>query len=267
MKAIDTEKTLAKTWLAAAQYLRLQPHQEVFDLVLEIETPAVVDERDRHIQSVVDRHFREHQMHPLFTVAETIFPGWQYKKHGLKGVYEIYPDEIIKVLNEEKHPDRSWGTYAHRMLRRAGKNGNVYNPLKDCIEKMKTQMGTPGPKRNCYEIGMLDDDLFGVGFDMPLYDGTHDRRRSMSGPCLSHISIKLTREKQVRLTALYRLHYYVAKALGNLLGLARLQHFIADQLGIGVGPLVCHSTLARLDTESIALRTVDNLLQELQAAP
>ncbi len=265
MKAIDSEKTLAKTWLAATRYLRGQPHQEAFDLVLEMETPSLADDRDFQIQRVVDERLCRHDMHPLFTVAETIFPGWLYKKYGTKGVYDVYPDEIITALREGKHPDYNWGTYAYRMVHRTAIDGSVYNPLKICIEKMKTQMATNGPKRSCYEVGLLDDDLFGVGFDLPLYDARPDRRRTMSGPCLAHISVKLTREKTVRLVALYRLHYYIAKALGNFLGLARLQHFIADQLGIGVGPLVCHSTLAKLDTEDMSMKEVDLMLSELQS--
>jgi hypothetical protein len=51
------------------------------------------------------------------------------------------------------------------------------------------------------------------------------------------------------LTVLYRYHYYIEKALGNLLGLSQLLYFVAKETGLGVGPLVCHSTYAVLDTE------------------
>lgn len=50
------------------------------------------------------------------------------------------------------------------------------------------------------------------------------------------------------LTALYRSHYYVYRALGNLYGLAWLQHFVAREVGIEAANLVCHSTMAKLDT-------------------
>ena len=51
------------------------------------------------------------------------------------------------------------------------------------------------------------------------------------------------------LTVLYRYHYYIEKALGNLLGLSQLLYFVAKETGLGVGPLVCHSTNAVLDIE------------------
>jgi hypothetical protein len=49
------------------------------------------------------------------------------------------------------------------------------------------------------------------------------------------------------LTGVYRSHYYIQRALGNLFGLAHLQHFIAQEAGLQMGPLVCHSTMAQLD--------------------
>ena len=62
-----------------------------------------------------------------------------------------------------------------------------------------------------------------------------------------HLSFKLHTDDRLSLTALYRSHFYVQKALGNLLGLSQLMCFIAEQVGLTVGPLVCHSTLAQLE--------------------
>jgi hypothetical protein len=51
----------------------------------------------------------------------------------------------------------------------------------------------------------------------------------------------------VFLTALYRSHDYRYKVPGNLLGLARLQAFVAREVDAKIGSLVVHSTLAFLD--------------------
>ena len=51
------------------------------------------------------------------------------------------------------------------------------------------------------------------------------------------------------LTAIYRSHSYVARALGNFLGLADLQAFICNETKLAPGPLVCVSSYARLDAE------------------
>ncbi len=61
-----------------------------------------------------------------------------------------------------------------------------------------------------------------------------------------HLSIKLDRGK-VRLNATYRSHYYVQRLLGNLIGLARLQYFLAHEADLEIGPLTINSTYAKLD--------------------
>jgi thymidylate synthase len=52
------------------------------------------------------------------------------------------------------------------------------------------------------------------------------------------------------LTALYRSHYWVQRTLGNLFGLTHLQYFIAQEAGLKMGPLICHSTMAQLETHA-----------------
>ncbi len=61
-----------------------------------------------------------------------------------------------------------------------------------------------------------------------------------------HLSFKLI-DGAVHLTALYRLHDYRYKVPGNLLGLARLQAFVAAEAGAKIGSLCVHSTLAYVE--------------------
>ncbi len=96
----------------------------------------------------------------------------------------------------------------------------------------------------CHELGI------GQPFeeDVPIYDGALDRKPTYGNlPCLSHISIKVDNGK-VRLNATYRSHYYMQRLLGNLIGLGRLQFFLAREAGLEVGPMTINSTFARLDT-------------------
>jgi len=66
---------------------------------------------------------------------------------------------------------------------------------------------------------------------------------------------------------MYRSHYYVAKTLGNLLGLAQLQAFVANETNLKVGPLICHSTHARVDTGSEwSLNDIKNLASQCREA-
>jgi hypothetical protein len=191
------------------------------------------------------------------TVASTIFPANFYLQRGATGIYEDY----VKV-----HPQlpRHWGTYAGRMLRKLaaseGKNrGAEINPLRILVEKMKKQ-ATGGRMRAVYEMNLIDDREL---LELPIYNAITDARCTRGQPCLSHLSFKLVSAGQkVTLTVLYRNHYYIGKALGNLIGLAQLLSFVAAEAGIGVGPLVCHSTLAELDTGTWGVGGIAKLIEQ-----
>jgi hypothetical protein len=78
-----------------------------------------------------------------------------------------------------------------------------------------------------------------------------------------HLSFKLRgNPPQVSLAVMYRNHFYIEKALGNLIGLAQLLSFVSAEAGVGVGPLVCHSTLAQLDTGTWGVGGVANVIQQ-----
>ena len=123
------------------------------------------------------------------------------------------------------------------------------------IDKMRSEIATPGPKRSCYELGVADGE-----YDLPLYSPADDGTRRMGGPCLSHLSFKLFGDA-VHLTALYRSHDYSYKVAGNLLGLARLQDCVARETGRDIGSLVVHSSYAYLGCSKTSVRTLLNDLR------
>jgi hypothetical protein len=256
MKPI-TGGSRATVWLAAVQYLSTCQDWEDYNLILEILDPMRRGADDRRIEARLDGFLRAAGHFPLSTVAETIFPAGEYRRHGPKGVYETYPDEIYPSI--KRLPELRWGTYAHRFVRRDGPTGPI-NPLKYCIEKICKQLAGKSVKTGCYELSLSE-----VGLDLPLYDPVSDRKHHIGGPCLSHVSLKITREKRLVMTALYRSHYYLQKALGNLLGLARLQAFVCEQTKLAPGPLICMSTYATLERNSGSWTKADvtDLIQEL----
>jgi len=232
MKLIS-RATIAEAWLDGCRHLLTTRGWVDTTVLLCIHEPTLVRHDHQAVADALDNFLVEHDQFSNHTVAETIFPGYEYVRRGVEGVYKVYPEEIYPRI--KKHPDmRRWGAYAYRLLRRRDGDGNQYNPLEYCINKMKDKR----PKRAAYEIGF--------GFDLALYDDDVDRGARMGGPCLSHLSFKLV-DTKVHLTALYRSQYYVQRAYGNLLGLARLHAFVADQVGVEQGTLVCHSTMAVLE--------------------
>jgi hypothetical protein len=119
--------------------------------------------------------------------------------------------------------------------------------------------------RSAYEANLTDAD--DDGFELPIYRAKEDAHRLRSQPCLSHLAFKLYPDDALMPAVMYRSHYYVAKTLGNLLGLAQLQAFVANETNLKVGPLICHSTHARVDTGSEwSLNDIKNLALQCREA-
>ena len=260
MKAIEAT-TCVDAWLQASTYLLKQPDRRAYTVVLEIVDPLALPPGDRAVYDLVDSFLRGKDHLPINTVVNTIFPAQLYRSHGSKGVYEEYP---ARYPNVQCHEDaRNWGTYAMRMLQRTDHAGTTIHPLRDLVAKLSKQAKQSGGKRAAYELGTVEPFT-----DIPIYDPGRDRLRIMGGPCLSHVSVKLTSEHAVHLTGFYRSHWYVQRALGNFFGLAHLQNFIAREAGLQVGPLVIHSSMAQLETSQghWGNRDVQKLIEDCRIA-
>jgi hypothetical protein len=248
-------RSCVDVWLQAMGYL--VEHTPALNLVLGIETPDRLSGVEYQTQQRVDEFLEQHDAPRISTVANTIFPGSEFLHGGSHEVYDGFP-KIFPVIRE------GWGTYAMRLLTKSlpTKDGkSLQSPLKQLISKMKRQRET-SQMRSVYESVLVENE--DVLTDLPIYRAESDSRhiRGKYLPCLSYLSFKLLPDT-VALTAMYRYHYYVQRALGNLIGLAQLQAFVAEQVGVGVGPLICHSTYAKLDTDSgWTVKEVENLVQQ-----
>lgn len=232
-------QTSPAVWLAGLEYLNTLPKAEDFDVILHVSEPTVLSVEDRKVYEEVDRFLVSHGAFSVHTVAETIFPLDEYQRAGANGVFDTYPERLREI--QKARTDGNWGAYSYRLLRQRDAAGNVFNPLKDVLTKIKNH----GKYVASFELGdgpHFEDDL-------RIYNAGTDRKRPYGGPCLSHLSLKV-HDGRLRFNATYRSHYYVRRLLGNLVGLGRLQFFLAHEAGLKVGGLTINSTFARLDTGS-----------------
>lgn len=236
---IRSHQTRAGAWLEAAELL-YATGRPAYNLIVEVTEPGLATEASRAIERRVDKFLAQYDCQPIETVAETIFPASEYLSGGLPKVYQ-YPETIYP--NIKSIPSNRNGTYALRLVQRNCPDGISVNPLDMAITKLRHQLKNPGPMKAVYELDLCLEPL-----ELKFYETNIDHDNHRSGQCLSHISLKLGPQRELYLTALYRYQYFVQKALGNFKGLARLQACIAREVGIPVGPLVCHATLAALET-------------------
>lgn len=249
-----SSKSCPEAWVAAAEYLLSRPLREAYYLTLAIESPKEMTPTDFRIHDLVDRFLRHYDEPPIATVAGTIFPANYYLREGATGVFETFPQTFSKLKKQ------SWGIYAMRMLRQEGKEGTI-RPLEMLVEKLKVKKHL---MRAAYEINLAEED--DDSLELPIYSAKDDYKRLRPQPCLSHLSFKLYPGDALTLAVMYRSHYYISKTLGNLFGLAQLQSFIADEAGLAVGPLICYSTHARLDTGPWKVGDIEQLVSSCKDA-
>tara|TARA_Y100000780_G_scaffold232459_1_gene264200 strand:+ start:4921 stop:5685 length:765 start_codon:yes stop_codon:yes gene_type:complete len=254
MKVISTD-TREEAWLEAVKHLKdSTAHKVEYNLILEVKKPGLTTDRTKVIREAYDTFAKSHQLYPSHTVAETIFPASLYKKHGSEGVYTIYPEEVYPKLKGIQANNR--GTYAMRTVRGKSAVGKDINPLKEVVSRLKKAASSSSGIRCAHEISLDDCESIPIN--------QNDRSR-YGFPCLSHLSFKLSYDrKELHLTAVYRSQFFIEKAMGNLLGLARLQSFMCREIGVVMGSLVCHATYAQLDDSGKvrSFRTLVNSLEE-----
>ena len=229
---IPTQPTNAQAWVAAASAVQ-DAGGELYNVVIDIADPLAVIGPDEVILTTVDTFLRAHHVNSLSGVANTVFPQRLLDRHGPEGLYSAYNGVVLPRMKRMTH---DWGRYFERLTVWKKVKGNdvvIINPLDDLIQFMRNQISSNRTYRNAYE--------------MTIYDPTRDAGKVSNRQCLSFLSFKLTDAKVLLLTVMYRNHAYVARGLGNFLGLGRLQAFVAAQSGASLGSLTCVSTHATID--------------------
>ena len=229
---IEPQPTNAQAWLNAASAVQACGG-EAQNIVIDIADPLAETKVDVAIIRAVDSFLRSHGVNSLNGVANTIFPQATFDRHGAEAFYGVYRDRLFPRM---KKITRDWGRYFDRLTEWKKIQGNkvtTINPLRDLVSFMRDQIASDRTFRNVYE--------------MTVFDPTRDAGKKRGRQCLSFLSFKLDDENRLGLTVMYRNHTYIARGLGNFIGLGRLQKFVADESGAHMGSLTCISTHAVID--------------------
>lgn len=247
---ITPQRSCAAAWLDAFATVNAERGREAHNVIIDIAEPLTVSAADARVIALADSFLREHEKLPVQAVANTIFPEALYTKFGAPAFIEKFHANILPKI---RRTNRWSGYYFERMTAYPTQGGEPLNQLWGIVERIRDDGNRSLNK-----------------FELSLFDPERDIDNSpYGGQCLSFLSFKLLRgtEKKLALTAMYRNHYYIEKLLGNLVGLGRLMGFIANEGGIGVGPLTVVSTHAVIDQPRGAQRgDVNDLLVACQAA-
>lgn len=182
---------------------------------------------------------------PIEKVAGTIFPREFYlpDRLGAGARHHLYENHRMARVIEDRWSRK--GNYFDRMVRWPGRDGSHINQLEKKINYYRDEVARGKRTCNAFEIALDNPDAAacaGEDDDIRIYDPARDRS-PLGFPCLSHISISLSK-RRLHMTATYRNQYFLQKAYGNYLGLLRLLNFLAREIGVEAGELLCIATHA-----------------------
>ena len=214
-------------WLNAAE--KLNQIGELGGLMLHVENPISISAQEETVLNRVDKFLRGHNQQGIATVANTIFPSSLERDDGIIGLRERYLEVYCKRM-----AGQGWGRYFERMVNWETRDKGRIDQLAENI-RMLNQLNSTGKWnfKQCYEIA--------------LFDPSRDLIKPRGRQCLSFIELKPDADNRLHMMAVYRNHHYLARTLGNIIGLGRLQNFISRETGFNLGTMTIQSTHAELD--------------------
>ena len=171
-------------------------------------------------------------------VANTIFPASLWNPERDRN--EFFQRYINIFSRIRKHPRNQHGVYFQRLIS-FGHDGNLQhgvNQLSHIISTWKRG----NRRRTALQAAVFD----------PIKDHTNQRRRGF--PCLQQVAFARIGDDGLSVTGFYATQYMFERAYGNYLGLCRLGHFMAYEMGLRLSQVVCIATPAVRDGTKKALK-------------
>lgn len=276
MKALPPKADVTSAWVAALAATAQERGGRLQHLVVTVEEPGPPDQRFVALADAVLVPAR----HSVSTVASTIFPSSMYAdpqvtfEPGMPedklarldlAANDLYDNYRQMLPTLRAFPGNAAGTYFGRLVAWPSSSPEGYNQLAVRIRQLRGKRGQNDSAMNAADLvveGAAEQDLFDDGVALQVYKSSDERLEAF--PCLVHLDISVINDR-VSLLAVYRHWHMIAKAYGNLVGLARLQHFLAQQTGYAVGELVVHGTASNAQFSDFNRREVAALIERLQA--
>jgi len=160
----------------------------------------------------------------LADVINTIFPIKLHSRNlnlTNSQFYDLHESIYLRGKRMHRKNRSRWGNY---FLRFTKFGGNQSNQLQLIIDAMNNRTNKQAA---CYIMHVSSID----------YD---NNTRVIGNPCLQYIQFGKS-NNQLNLTAVYRNHDFLTKALGNYIGLSKLLEFVCNQTNSTIGSVTCQS--------------------------
>lgn len=226
------------------------------NVITSIDAPTL--QESPRLRAVLDRTHhgqvqRKSKIYGVDTVAGTIFPRAFYSspegqwspdnrepyEQAAQRLYERYLRNY-PTFQRIAHTSNGKGIYFGRLVDWELPDGGKINQLDLRIQHLRYARERNATQWNLNDLVLAETtgpERAGAPDGLQMYRPTdHPAVLSRGFPCLAHIDVSVFQSK-LHLTAVYRHQALITKGYGNLLGLAGLQHFMAQQTGYDVGEL------------------------------
>ncbi len=256
-----TQPNLSLAWAEAFLLAQSVPGHRVSPLTLTftgLEGARV--EEVPEIRAALNDGLAEAGMQRVQTVANTIFPSalWAAAKGDREDFYKTYRENLPEYVAFDSHKN-SRGLYFGRLTAfdldaRSGER------LPHIPEKTYMENGNQIEFiiKHCKK-GVRVSEFQASVFD-PARD--HTPAAQLGFPCLQHITfVPNFDRKEIELNAFYATQQLFEKGYGNYLGLARLGHFVAGEVGLSLSRVSCFIGVEKMERKPKAGHALGKLVK------
>ena len=286
--------TLSGAWAAALAAAVAAPTGQRSHVLMTVTEPCT---ELAGMREAVDAVITTAGEQSVETVAGTIFPAdlypvpplaWDKDLQGhdravldqaARSLYDRYTGMLPLLLTAD---GSRYGTYFQRLVSYPGPGAGGFNQLASRITSIRAERTQARRQGNYFNLDLAQDgtdhaDAHHIE-DTSDIEGPQERLEGPTGvwagsglqllrpeqkhtrgfPCLVHIDLTMEQDR-LHLFAVYRRQNLVTKAYGNLLGLSRLQAFLCQQTGLGLGELTVMATFADAEYGVLSKRQVYEL--------
>lgn len=223
---------LSRVWSTGFLYLVDHPSTEISPLVVSI-TDFSDGEPSEHqeLRAALDKALEGNRKANVHTVANTIFPKsvWRACKYDRALFFDIYKENIPRYKAWAPTKNHR-GMYFERLID-FGVGPHDGNQLEFIITEYNARKEV---RRSMLQASIFD----------PKRD--HVRSAQLGFPCLQHVSF-VPNDGGLIVNAFYATQQIFEKAYGNYLGLCRLGHFMAHEMGLTLERMNCVIGVEKLD--------------------
>lgn len=175
-------------------------------------------------------------------VVNTIFPSKLHQRNnGISNsqFYDLHEQLYHRGKTMHSRNKGLWGNYFLRFTKFGSSKKNQLQKIIDDINSRNNQYAA------CYIMHVSSADI-------------DSNTRNIGNPCLQYVQFG-QEQNTINLTAVYRNHDFLNKALGNYIGLSKLLEFVCQQTGRNIGTFACHSIHYFLDNKRNVQNCINNL--------